>query len=171
MTRNPYAPPTVAVDEVLPSAGSLKVDTSVALACKLLWWLFAVQAVVAIPRAVLAGAPVTALLVVVGIGSAFGYVITLWVAAKLKAGRNWMRLTVTAFAALVTVTMATVIFTIDTDALNERLLLAAYVFVRWIFIAVIAALINMPRARAWFLAMNASTYRAAQQTHGARRDG
>lgn len=153
MERNPYAPPTAEVADVANLDAPTTIDRYVSRACQLMWWSFGIGAILQIwtfAQLMRTSVPAAILGAVFGLGIGFG--VTWWVAAKLKAGRNWMRLLMTTLAVLglLCIPLFPDVYrrTFTLYLANPPQAIAA--LVQWPISLLTIVFINMPSARAWF---------------------
>jgi hypothetical protein len=169
MERNPYAPPTTPVADIAsdPVASDPVVpNREVLLACKLYWVSFglsfigSVSGLLRISNVTLLMASVIGLI----IGGAIGFVITRWIVSKLKAGKNWMRLFLTIGAVLGYFSIpifwkfysSTVFPIYALNPIKAGLTVLDIIPNTWALV-----LLNVPRSRAWFLAVKTREQSAA----------
>src|SRR5688572_2901232 len=159
MSHNPYTPPSSHVDDPSIAGADPDGNRDVLRATQLLWISFGVGIlgfVLEIIQPSAAGIPMVIGLV---FGVAIAFLITWWITAKLKAGRNWMRILLTVLMVIGIVMplliwdfYKTAVFAVyATNPLKAVVDLAQYALG---IIAVV--LLHTPRSRAWFAAMKAA---------------
>jgi hypothetical protein len=155
MERNPYAPPSTAVADI--TSVPLTVNREVLLACKVFWVAFSVSCVNRVMHilGIATIAPLPGGLPGALLGMAFSFVITRWVNSKLKAGRNWMRLFVTAGAVLGFLSIAILWRVYSSRILPmyaKSPINAAFGVLGTAINTWGVVLLNLPNSRAWFAA-------------------
>jgi hypothetical protein len=95
MSHNPYTPPTSHVDD--PSLTSVDPDGNrdVLRSTLLIWISFGLGVIGFIMEMFNIGGSEVPVMASLAVGLAIAFLITWWVTAKLKAGRNWMRILIT----------------------------------------------------------------------------
>lgn len=156
MEGNFYAPPRAPVTDI--ESEPVTVNRDVVFACRLYWVSFGLSLVESIYNVLLLADSSLIVGGLIGaiIGAAIGVASTVWIVAKLKAGRNWMRVLVTILSALGLLSVP--IFwkfyltaVIPIYAKNPAMLgvgVLQLIANTWGII-----LLNVPSSRAWFHAM------------------
>ena len=166
METNPYAPPTAPVSDVQPQWPSLERPAAIVRACTVLWCSFGLSTLgLALMRIVKfqLSTFVSGLL-----GVLIGVLLTLWFTAKLKRGRNWMRVLLTILTVLGT------LFLPFTWVASRQVYMAAYggqpvllaigitiTAAQYALNLIAVVLINTRTARAWFRIVRERGYSAA----------
>jgi len=154
MTQDSYTPVSTPVPDTSVVGPNRRVDPNVDLACRLMWWYFGIS-VLSIPLELL---KVSGLALVIGviigglIGCAIAGALTLWATTKLREGRNWMRLLVTAVTAL-SVLLVPLTWDWYRPYFLKQLatpLDATVTVVQWLLGLTAVFLINTRSARLWF---------------------
>ena len=158
MTHNPYSPPATRVDDLRADGPVTGVDRDVFRACKLMWWSFGAALLAAALHFALSSdkSSIVARAIVAAIVSALAFLLTRWTTAKLKAGRNWMRLLITLLqiGGLPLIPLFWSFYKpilISQYGGNPAYAVASGA--QWILNLSAAVLINTPSARSWFATM------------------
>jgi len=95
MSHNPYTPPTSHVDD--PSVAAVDPDGNrdVLRSTMLIWISFGLGVIGFVLEMFSIANSQVSVWIGLAIGLAVAFLITWWVTAKLKAGRNWMRILIT----------------------------------------------------------------------------
>ena len=157
MTQDSYTPVSAPAPDASEVGPSHRVDPNVDLACRLLWCYFGLT-VLTIPLELLKVSGVALVLgVIIGglIGCFIAGALTLWATTKLRAGRNWMRLLVTAVIALNVLLIPLVWDWYRPYFLRQFAtpLDATVTAVQWLLSFAAVFLLNTRRARLWFRTM------------------
>jgi hypothetical protein len=161
MPRNPYTPPAAPVADAAGTEVGAEGSRDVLKANMLLWISFGlgvINFVLDAFRLVAQGSPMIAM-VALAFGIGIGFLLNWWYTSKLKAGRNWMRIFLTACAILVVA--ASLLFWDFYRAFvvkqygNSTAAIAIAVLQHCLWIVAIVFL-HTKRSRDWFAAMNAA---------------
>jgi hypothetical protein len=165
MSHNPYAPPTAPVGDEMRLAASLETPTAVVHACRLLWCGVVISILDCALTNILwfeRSEVASELLAVL-----FSLAMTLWFTAKLKRGRNWMRLLMTVLGLLGVVSvpllwqvMRQVYVTAFGGQPARLTYTVAVTLIQCVLTLVVTLLINTRGARTWFRAMKERRYSA-----------
>ena len=156
MTSNPYAPPTAPVSDVQSPQPSKERPPEIGRACTLLWCSLGLAIPSVIVRSMVISQPYP---LIGGVFAIFiGALMTLWFTAKLKRGRNWMRLLVTIL------TVLGILFLPFSWYISRQFFLAGYAghpvlvaigitlsLAQYVLNLIAVVFLNSRVARAWFL--------------------
>jgi hypothetical protein len=95
MSHNPYTPPTSHVDDPLVASVDPDGNRDVLRATMLIWISFGLGVIGFVMEMFGIVDSQVPVLISLAIGLAIAFLITWWVTAKLKRGRNWMRILIT----------------------------------------------------------------------------
>jgi hypothetical protein len=95
MSHNPYTPPTSHVDDPSLTSADPDGNRDVLRSTVLIWISFGLGVIGFIMEMFNVGGSQVPVVASLAVGLAIAFLITWWVTAKLKAGRNWMRILIT----------------------------------------------------------------------------
>jgi hypothetical protein len=155
MERNPYTPPSTPVADI--ASAPVAVNREVLIACKIFWISFGLT-LIGNTIDILSGSTMSRTsggLTGALIGVVLGFASTWWINSKLKAGRNWMRLLVTASAVISYISIpifwrfydSTVFPLYAGNRIEATVGVLGTILGTWGIV-----LLNVPRSRAWFSA-------------------
>jgi hypothetical protein len=161
MAHNPYTPPAAHVDDSAPATWvDPEGGRDVFRACVIFWVSFGLSAVTdlfEIFRSI--GGPIAIVVgTIVGmtIGLGVGLLITWWFTSRLKRGRNWMRIRLTALA-LLSIASSILFWNWYRDSVlplyESNPVLAVLGGLQFLLWLASLLLLYTPRSNAWFAAM------------------
>ncbi len=156
MSHNPYTPPTSHVDDPSVAAADPDGNRDVLRSTLLIWISFGLGVIgFFLEMFNIVGSQVP-VLISLAIGLAVAFLITWWVTAKLKRGRNWMRILITVLMVLGVV--GPLLFwdfykTIVVAQYAGQPIKGVFDLAQYALSIIAVLLLYTARSRAWFAAM------------------